>query len=99
MDKNSIIQTAESAAKPAWSAGVLRIAIYLVVITGPVFLSATLKPQEKHEMHGFVEQFASTIALTAFPILAMQFVLSARIRWVEWPFGMDIVYLFRGNAR
>jgi 3-phenylpropionate/trans-cinnamate dioxygenase ferredoxin reductase subunit len=72
----------------------LRIAIYLVVITGPAFLSATLKPQEKHEMHGFVEQFASTIALVAFPILAMQFVLSARIRWVEWPFGMDIVYLF-----
>lgn len=45
-------------------------------------------------MLGFVEQLASTNGLLAFAILALQFILSARIRWIEWPFGLDILYLF-----
>lgn len=80
--------------KGATGAAIRRIVIYLAAITTPLLLSATIKPQDEHEMHGFIEQLASVCALLAFTILSLQFVLSARIKWIEWPFGLDILYRF-----
>jgi predicted ferric reductase len=75
-------------------AAIARITIYILLIAGPVIYSLTLPPETEHKMHGFVEQFASAIGLLAFSILALQFILAARIRWIEWPFGLDILYSF-----
>src|SRR5262249_32082465 len=33
-------------------------------------------------------------AVVAFSILALQFVISARLRWIEAPFGLDVVLQF-----
>lgn len=76
-------------------AALLRIAIYFLLVTTPMLLTIWLQPQEEHEMQSnFVEQLASVFGLLAFSIITLQFILSARIRWIEWPFGLDILYLF-----
>jgi predicted ferric reductase len=76
-------------------AAILRIVIYFVLVTAPVLLTIWLQPREEHEMQSnVVEQLASVFGLLAFAIIALQFILSARIRWIEWPFGLDILYLF-----
>jgi predicted ferric reductase len=76
-------------------AAILRIVIYFVLVTAPVLLTIWLQPREEHEMQSnVVEQLASVFGLLAFAIIALQFILSARIRWIEWPFGLDILYQF-----
>ncbi len=39
-------------------------------------------------------RLADNLALLAFAILVMQFVLSARFRWIERPFGLDRLFVF-----
>jgi predicted ferric reductase len=44
--------------------------------------------------HGFVYTIGKNLALVGFTILAMQFVLSARLRWIERHFGLNILLQF-----
>lgn len=44
--------------------------------------------------HRLAQRLSNSFALLAFAILAMQFVLSARFRWVERPFGLDVLFRF-----
>ena len=71
--------------------GPLLVALYLAIVISPLLLALAFA--EKMD-DSFSSQLAVSLSLIGFPILAMQFVLSARFRWVEKPFGMDRVYQF-----
>lgn len=71
--------------------GVLRVVLYLLVVTAPLLLAAALQPRTDH---GLVLEVARSFGLVVFAILVLQFVLSARFKWIEWPFGLDNLFLF-----
>ena len=73
------------------SSAVSRVAAYLVLVIAPVAASAVWRPREADPL---LTELGTRFALLGLAILAMQFVLSARIRWVERPFGLDSVYRF-----
>src|ERR1700693_4812402 len=76
-------------ASPVW--GVLLCAAYPLLILTPLALFAILSP---HSHHVPLVEIGMDCAAVAFPILALQFVLSARLRWLEAPFGLDVVLQF-----
>ena len=73
------------------AAGPLLVVLYLIIIVSPLLLALAFS---KKMDETFSWQLAMSLPLIGFPILAMQFVLSARLRWVERPFGMDRLYQF-----
>lgn len=74
--------------------GFLRIIIYVLIISLPLITVAIGNPAVGI---GFVFELGKIFALLAFTILALQPVLSARIHWIEKPFGLDMVLLFHRN--
>ncbi|MEW5976302.1 MAG: ferredoxin reductase family protein [Acidobacteriota bacterium] len=84
--------SAKSAKKDSarW-AGPLLVGLYASVLLAPLALLAALRPPTDH---GFVYTVGKNLALVGFTILAMQFVLSARLKWVERSFGLDILFRF-----
>jgi predicted ferric reductase len=78
-----------------WFAGVswgaLLCIAYPLLIVAPLAVFAVATP---HSRHGLIAEMSVACAVVAFTILALQFVISARLRWVEAPFGLDIVFRF-----
>ena len=75
----------------ATTAGSMLLILYLAAVLSPLVLVLTFGDKGEET---FLSQLAMCLPLVGFSILAMQFVLSARMRWVERPFGMDVVYQF-----
>jgi predicted ferric reductase len=75
-----------------WPA-LLRLAVYALVVLSPLILSSL---GEKVENPDNTPLFSAgkSAGLLGFAILAMQFVISARIKWAEKPFGLDRVMRF-----
>jgi predicted ferric reductase len=48
----------------------------------------------RHSHHAAVAEIGVDCAVVAFTILALQFVVSARLRWIEAPFGLDVLLRF-----
>ena len=71
--------------------GVLLCAAYPLLILTPLALLAILSPGSHHPP---LVEIGMDCALVAFPILALQFVIAARLRWLEAPFGLDVVLQF-----
>ncbi len=69
----------------------LRLLMYTVIVLSPLILLALLRPPTDHS---FVYTIGKNLALTGFTILAMQFVISARLKWIEQPFGMNMLFHF-----
>lgn len=68
-----------------------RLAAYGLVVTFPlVVANLTTGPSDD----ALAVKLADNGALLAFAILAMQFVLSARLHWIEKPFGLDRIFVF-----
>jgi predicted ferric reductase len=67
---------------------------YLVVAASPavVGLLAGLS------VRGFVLNLALGCALVGFAILTLQVVLASRFKWLDYPFGLDVVVQFHGRA-
>ena len=82
-----------SRTSPATARALGRILIYLAVIATPPVLAAIL-PQSPHGGHRFVPQLASNLALVGYTIVALQFILAARLKWIERPFGLDMIFAF-----
>jgi predicted ferric reductase len=73
----------------AW--GTLLCATYPLLILTPLTVFAFVLPNSGRLL---IVEIGVDCALVAFTILALQFVISARLRWVEAPFGLDVVFQF-----
>lgn len=69
----------------------LRMALYVVIVLTPLIIVGFARPKTDH---GFAYTIGKNLALVGFTILAMQFVLSARLKWVERPFGLNLLFDF-----
>jgi predicted ferric reductase len=67
--------------------GLLRIILYVLLVTLPVLL--TTFPGEK--AGSVAVNIGRNLALMGFMILALQFLLAARVKWIEKAFGLDIL--------
>jgi predicted ferric reductase len=76
-------------ASVAW--GALLSAAYPMLVLTPLAVFAVLSP---HSERGAAAEMGVDGAVVAFTILALQFVLSARLRWIEAPFGLDLLLRF-----
>ena len=69
----------------------LRIIIYAAIVISPLILVALDRPLSDHS---FVYTVGKNLALVGFTILAMQFLLSARLKWIERAFGLNVLFHF-----
>src|SRR5689334_1402055 len=76
-------------ARAAW--GGLLCAAYPLLILTPLAVFAVSSPTSGHSR---TVRLGLDCAVVAFAILALQFVISARLRWLEAPFGLDVVLRF-----
>lgn len=71
--------------------GALLCAAYPLLAIAPLVALHILDPDADHTA---VTQLGINCALVGFTLLSMQFVLAARLRWIEGPFGLDLVMRF-----
>lgn len=64
---------------------------YAFVVLAPLILLAFIRPETDHS---FVYTIGKNLALVGFAIFAMQFVVSARLKWIERPFGLNLLFSF-----
>lgn len=69
----------------------LRILLYVAIVFSPLILVALARPLTDHS---FVYTVGKNLALVGFTILSLQFVLSARLKWIERPFGLNVLFHF-----
>ena len=70
---------------------IVRMLMYAAIVLSPLILVALLRPLTDHS---FIYTVGKNLALVGFTILAMQFVLSARLKWIERPFGLNVLFQF-----
>lgn len=70
---------------------VLRVLMYAAIVLSPLVSVAVVRPATDH---GFVYTLGKNLGLIGFTILVLQFVLSARFRWIEHPFGLNMLFHF-----
>lgn len=71
-----------------------RIFIYTLILSIPLLTVVVFKPSTNMV---FADELGKMFSLLGLTILALQPVLSARIRWIEKPFGLDMLLLFHRN--
>ncbi len=71
--------------------GVALVVIYAVLVTSGLLAAALANPLTDH---GFVYELGRSFALAGIALLTMQFVLTARFRWLDRPFGLDALYKY-----
>jgi predicted ferric reductase len=67
------------------------VTLYPLLIVLPLVIFATLNRVSDHLR---VAEVGVDCAVVAFTILALQFVITARLTWVEAPFGLDLLLMF-----
>jgi len=67
--------------------GVLLIIFYAVIVLIPVTTASILGPSSGNILH----EIGKSAALAGFMIIFLQVFLAARIKWIERPFGLDIL--------
>ena len=73
----------------AW-AGFLLL-LYPLLILAPLAIFTALNPTSDHSR---TEQVGIGCAVVGYTILALQFVITGRLPWVEAPFGLDVLLVF-----
>lgn len=85
----------EAAASAPWFAGrawgVFLATLYPLLVATPLGALATLNRVSDHFR---TAEVGADCAVVGFTILALQFVITARLSWVEAPFGLDVLLLF-----
>jgi predicted ferric reductase len=71
--------------------GVVLVIVYVIAVLSPLLLVTALG---LHSPNDTAYEVARSFALVAFAILALQPLLAARLKWIERPFGMDMVSRF-----
>ncbi len=72
-------------------AGLARMLAYALIVLSPLIIVAFARPATDHS---FVYTIGKNLALVGFAMFAMQFVLSARLKWIERPFGLNLLFSF-----
>jgi predicted ferric reductase len=75
--------------KPSW--GALLCAVYPVLAIAPL---VGLHAIDSDADHSLVTQFGINCAMVGFTLLSLQFILTARLKWIEGPFGLDLILRF-----
>jgi predicted ferric reductase len=70
---------------------IARLVMYVIIVLSPLILVALVRPSTDH---GFIHTVGKNLALVGFTILALQFVVSARLKWIERPFGLNVLFHF-----
>ena len=70
---------------------VVRLMLYAAIVVTPLVLVAVINQPTDHN---FVYTVGKNLALVGFTIIAMQFVLSARCKWIERSFGLNMLFTF-----
>jgi predicted ferric reductase len=73
----------------AWAASLM--VLYPLLALAPLAIFTWLNPTSDHSRIELVGIGSGVVGLA---ILALQFVLTARFRWVEAPFGLDVLLVF-----
>lgn len=76
---------------PGSGAAYLRIGLYVLCLAIPLGMSLATSPETGHPL---VQEVSKSFALVGFTMLALQFVIAARLDWIERPFGLDAVFHF-----
>ncbi len=63
----------------------------MCIVALPLIVAVVNRPES---LSGFVYELARSAAVVGITILSVQFLLSARLRWIEKPFGLDMVLRF-----
>jgi len=71
--------------------GLLLVVLYILIVISPFVLAAILRSENSSN---FVREIGKNFSLLAFSILSMQFVVGARLKWIEKPFGLDVIFQF-----
>jgi predicted ferric reductase len=71
--------------------GAMLCAGYPLLILTPLLVFAALSP---HSHRPLAAEMGVDGAVVAFTLLALQFVVAARFRWIEAPFGLDVLLRF-----
>jgi predicted ferric reductase len=69
--------------------------VYAALVMLPLIVAALSRPLTDH---GFVYELGRSFALVGLALLALQFVVSARLSWVERPYGLDALYRYHKAA-
>jgi predicted ferric reductase len=75
----------------SWWPGAFRVALYLTAVSAPLVIAVLVKPRTDDP---FLHELGLSFALIGFTIIALQFLLSARLSWIERPFGLDMMFGF-----
>lgn len=79
-----------SSAEPSGHSGALaRILAYSLIVLSPLIIVGFVRPATDHS---FVYTVGKNLALVGFAMFAMQFVFSARLKWIERPFGLNLLF-------
>lgn len=71
--------------------GILWVIVYLLLTLSPLLiLLISPRPQGRE----FWREFSVALGFTGLAMMALQFVLTARFKWLKAPYGSDIVYHF-----
>ena len=73
------------------TAAALLAALYLLLIVAPLAIIALSNPRSDHSL---TEKVGMDCALAGLTILALQFVITGRWRWIAEPFGLDALLVF-----
>ena len=88
-DSNADRRTLPWFSKPGW--GALLCAAYPLLAVAPL---VALHLLQRDVDRSTAAQLGANCALVGFTVLSMQFVLTARLPWIEAPFGLDLVLRF-----
>ncbi len=78
-----------AADRPGW--GLLLVLAYTALVLLPLAVAALSRPLTDH---GFIYELGRSFALLGFALLALQFLLSARLSWIERPYGLDALFAY-----
>ncbi|MBD3290776.1 oxidoreductase [candidate division KSB1 bacterium] len=65
--------------------------IYILIVLSPLALIFINGPFTDH---GYLYEMGKAFALMGFVIVGMQFILSSRRKWIERPYGLDMIFSF-----
>jgi predicted ferric reductase len=78
------------ARKARWI-GAFYLVLYLAAVLVPLLLATALRPQSPE---GFLFNAGRNCALVGIAVLLLNPVLGARLKWIDRPFGLDMVFRF-----